>query len=159
VATSEECVSHRPGHKRFGAGNERGQAVVEFSLVFPLLMIVVTGQIAFGLAIHNYLVLTNAVNTGTQVLAISRGETTDPCATGSTAIDNGAFGLTTSKLTFNFVINGTSYPGTTTCTAGAANMVQGAAAQVTVSYPCALPIYGMSIPSCTLTAQTTELIQ
>jgi Flp pilus assembly protein TadG len=158
VATSEECVKTRPGRKRIGAGNERGQALVEFSLVFPFLIMVVTGQIALGFTIHNYLVLTNAVNTGTQVLAISRGETTDPCATGSAAIDNAAFGLTTSSLSFTFVINGSSYAATT-CTAGAADMVQGASAQVTVTYPCKLPIYGMAIPSCTLTAQTTELIQ
>jgi Flp pilus assembly protein TadG len=149
---------NRIGPKRIGAGNKRGQSVTEFALIFPLLMILVTGQVAFGLAFHYYMVLTNAVNVGAQVLSISRGQTTDPCATASTAIENAAFDLTSSSLGFTFVIDGTTYTGTT-CTSGASSMVQGAAAQVGVTYPCALTIYSMSIPTCTLRAQTTELIQ
>ncbi|MGA2712603.1 MAG: TadE/TadG family type IV pilus assembly protein [Bryobacteraceae bacterium] len=158
MPSSEGCVKIRSAGKRISAGNKRGQAVAEFALVLPLLMMVVTGQLAFGLAIHNYLVLTNAVNTGTQVLAISRGQTADPCATASGAIDNAAFGLTTGSLSFSYVINGTSYSGTT-CTAAAANMVQGASARVSATYPCTLTIFLMTFPSCTLGAQTTEIIQ
>jgi Flp pilus assembly protein TadG len=146
------------GPKRIGAGGRRGQAVTEFALVFPLLMLAVTGQVAFGLAFHYYMVLTNAVNVGAQLLAISRGQTSDPCSTASTAVQNAAFDLTSSSLSFTFIIDGTTYTGTT-CTAGTASMVQGASAEVSVTYPCTLTIYSMSIPSCTLRAQTTELIQ
>jgi Flp pilus assembly protein TadG len=144
--------------KRIGAGNERGQSLIEFSLVFPLLMLILTGQLAFGFALHNYVVLTNAVNVGTQLLAISRGQTTDPCATASGAVDNAALGLTAASLSFTYSINGTSYSGTT-CTSAASSMVQGAAAQVTATYPCTLAIYSMNISSCTLRSQTTEIIQ
>lgn len=158
VATSEECVNIRSGGKRFSAGNRRGQAVTEFALILPLFMMIVMGQVAFGMAFHNYLVLTNAVNVGAQLLAVSRGQTTNPCSTASTAINSAAFGLNTASLSYTFVINGASYT-TTSCTAGAANMVQGASVQVTAAYPCTLVIYSMNIPSCTLRSQTTELIQ
>lgn len=150
--------SGQAGGKRIRAGNERGQSAVELALTFPVLMLVVTGQVAFGFALHNYTVLTNAVNVGTQLLSISRGQTTDPCATASAAVESAALGLTTSSLTFSYVIDGTSYSGTT-CTSAASSMVQGASAQVTATYPCTLVIYSMSIPSCTLRSQTTDIIQ
>jgi hypothetical protein len=39
-------------------------------------------------------------------------------------------------------------------------MVQGTAAQVIVTYPCSLLVYGKNIiPGCTLKTQTTEEIQ
>jgi hypothetical protein len=122
-------------------------------------MIVVTGQLAFGFALHNYLVLTNAVNAGAQLLSISRGQTTDPCATASAAINSDAIGFTTSNLSLTFVINGTTYTAVTTCTAGAANMVQGGSVRITGTYPCTLAIFAMNIPTCTLRSQTTEIIQ
>jgi Flp pilus assembly protein TadG len=159
VAISEVGGKIRSGGKRISAGNQRGQALAEFSLVVPFLLLVVTGQLAFGLAIHNYLVLTNAVNAGTQLLSISRGQTTDPCATGSGAANSAAFGLTTSSIGYTFVINGTTYSSVTTCTAGAAKMVQGSSVQITATYPCNLPIFSMSLPACSLKSQTTEIIQ
>ncbi len=62
------------------------------------------------------------------------------------------------SISFTFVINGTTYT-TTSCTAGAVNMVQGTSAEVAATYPCTLAIFGMHIPSCSLQTQTTELIQ
>ena len=144
--------------KRIGAGNERGQSLIEFSLVFPLLMLILTGQLAFGFALHNYVVLTNAVNVGTQLLAISRGQTTDPCATAFAAVKTASLGLTPANLSMTFTINGTAYT-TTSCTAGAAEMVQGTSAEVAATYPCILAIVGMKFSACTLQMQTAELIQ
>jgi Flp pilus assembly protein TadG len=150
--------SGRAGSKRISAGNERGQSAIEFALVFPLLMLIVTGQVAFGFALHNYMVLTNSINVGTQALAISRGQTTDPCATATAAIDSAALGLTTANLSFSYVIDGSTYSGTS-CTSAVSSMVQGTSAQITATYPCTLVIYSMTIPSCTLRSQTTEIIQ
>ena len=111
-----------------------------------------------GFARDNDLVLTNAVNTGAQLLAISRGQTADPCATAYTAIGGAAPSLKTG-LSLTFVINGSTYTATNTCTAGAANMVQGASAKVTATYPCSLVVFSMSFPTCSLLAQITEFIQ
>jgi Flp pilus assembly protein TadG len=158
MAATEVCVKIRSGGKRTRGCNERGGAFVEFTLVMPLLLLTMTGIFAFGFALHNDLMLTNAVNTGAQLLAISRGQTTDPCATAYTAISAAAPSLKTG-LSLTFVINGSTYTATYTCTAGAANMVQGASAQVTATYPCTIVVFSMSFPSCGLKAQITEFIQ
>jgi Flp pilus assembly protein TadG len=157
VETSELRMI-QSGRKRASAGGRRGQSLIEFTIVMPLLLLVATGLVSFGLALHNYLVLTNAVNTGAQLLSISRGQTADPCATAYTAIGNAAPGLT-SGLSLTFVINGTTYASTTSCTGGAANMVQGTTAQITATYPCILSVVGMNPSPCQLQTQVAEFIQ
>ena len=156
IARSETCATSWPRTAR--ADNKRGQSVVEFTLVIPILLLVMTGLLSFGLALHNYLVLTNAVNTGAQLLAISRGQTTDPCATAYAAIQGAAPSLS-SGLSLTFVIDGTTYAAATSCTAGAADMVQGAFVQVTGSYPCSFGIFEMSNHACKIATQVTEFIQ
>jgi Flp pilus assembly protein TadG len=150
------------------ASNEGG-ALVEFAVVLPILLLTLMGIFTFGIAMNNYNELTESVNNGARLLAISRGLTSDPCATTVAAIYAAAPSLpqldSTGKLqlfTFSFVLNGTSYPNKTSCTAGVANLMQGQghAAEVTVTYPCNLSVYGTNFaPNCKLQAQTTELIQ
>jgi Flp pilus assembly protein TadG len=145
--------------------NEYGQAMVEMALVLPVLLLVVTGILTFGLAFNNYVLLTEATSIGARTIAISRGATTDPCATAASAVIAAAPLLTPANLSFTFVLNGTTYTGTS-CSSGssttgaAANLVQGANAVVTVTYPCSLAVYGANYaPHCSLQAQMTELIQ
>jgi Flp pilus assembly protein TadG len=139
--------------------DERGSSLVELALCLPILLTIVTGITSFGLALNNYIMLTNAVEIGARQLAISRGQVTDPCSTISTTISTASPLLRASSLSYTFVLNGTSFTGTT-CTAGAAQLVQGASAQVQVTYPCSLLIYRKNLmPGCTLQAQTTELVQ
>ncbi len=141
---------------RAGRRGRRGGTLIEFTLVMPILLLVMTGMASFGFALHNDLVLTNAVNLGTQLLAFSRGQTTDPCATAYAAITGAAPSLS-SGLSVTYVINGTTYS-TNTCSAGATNMVQGASAQITASYPCNLAVLGEAF-ACKLQTQVTEFIQ
>jgi Flp pilus assembly protein TadG len=144
---------------------EQGQAMVETALVLPVLLLVVTGILTFGLAFNSYVILTDATNIGGRALAISRGATTDPCATASSAVIAAAPLLTPANLSFSFVLNGTTYNGTScssgsTTTGAAANLVQGSNAIVTVTYPCSLAVYAASYASnCLLQAQITELVQ
>jgi Flp pilus assembly protein TadG len=145
--------------------NEQGQAMVEVALVLPILLLVLTGIFALGLAFNNYVILTEATNVGARALAISRGSTTDPCATASSAVIAAAPLLVPANLTFTFVLNGTSYSGAScssgsTTTGASANLVQGGNALVTVTYPCSLAVYGANYaPGCVLQAQITELVQ
>jgi Flp pilus assembly protein TadG len=144
---------------------EEGQSMVETALVLPVLLLVVTGILVFGLAFNNYLMLTEATSVGARTLAISRGETTDPCATAASAIYAAAPLLVPANLSFTFVLNGVTYTGAS-CSSGssttgaAGNLVQGANAVVKVTYPCSLAVYGANYaPSCSLQAQITELVQ
>lgn len=136
---------------------QRGQSLIEFTLVMPVLLLVATGVVSFGLAIHNDLVLTNAVNTGAQALAFGRGQTTDPCATAYSAISGAAPALI-SNVTLSYVINGTTYA-SNTCTGGASNMLPGANAQITATYTCTLAVFRGNYAPCSLQAQVAEVIQ
>jgi Flp pilus assembly protein TadG len=151
-------VKIRSGDKRASSGNERGSSSLELALVMPILMLILLGLASFGLTLHDLLVLTNGVNAGAQLLSMSRGQTTDPCSTASSAISSAAPSLTTG-LSLTFVINGTTYAATTSCPAGVSNMVQGATAQITATYPCTLTVFGVLSPTCSLQARTAESIQ
>jgi Flp pilus assembly protein TadG len=155
---NSNSIEIRSGGKQVSAGNKRGQSLIEFTLVMPILLLTMTGMLSFGFALHNYLVLTNGVTAGAQLLAISRGQTTDPCATAYVAVKTASAGLTAASLSFRFVINGTIYT-TTSCTAAAATMVQGAPVVVGATYPCILAIIGMTFSPCNLQMETVELIQ
>ena len=150
---------------RLSRRGEEGAAMVEMAMVLPILLLIVTGIYAFGIALNNYLQLTDGVSIGARLLAISAGQTTDPCSVTVAAIEHAAPQLKTANLTFTFVLNGTTYSGTScsstsTTTGAAGNLVAGQPAQVTVTYPCNLSVYGKNYaPSCTMVAQTTEIVQ
>lgn len=152
------------------ARHERGQAMVEFALTLPVILTLLVAIIVLGVVFNNYLTLTNATTAGAQQLSISRGQSSDPCATTSqtvqTAAPNLSSGLSysiafgTTSGTPPVITYGSSFTGTS-CTSAAADLVSGNTAKVTVTYPCSLLIYGINYaPSgCTLSAQTAELIQ
>jgi Flp pilus assembly protein TadG len=169
AASSEVSIEIRAPADRFRAflrtRNERGQALLETALILPVLLLMITGIFTFGIAINNYLMLTNSVSIGGRELSVSRGQTTDPCALASAKIYGAAPLLTPSKFSFTFVFNGTSYPGascssSSTTTGAAGNLLMGTTAQVTASYPCDLSVYGLNLaPSCALKAQIAEVVQ
>ena len=144
---------------------DKAQSLVEFSLVLPVLLLVVTGIFAFGVAYNNWLVLTDATSVGGRQIAIRRGNTLDPCSDAATAIQGAAPGLNVSNLTYAFVINGASYNGSScnsssTTTGAAGNLIQGGNVLVTVTYPCTIAVYGKNvIPGCMLQASVKELVQ
>jgi Flp pilus assembly protein TadG len=158
------CTSERAG--------QRGQALVEFAFLLPLLMVILLGVIVFGVAINNYLELTNGTTAGAQALAISRGQATDPCAAVTAPFYNAAFNLTQTNVKFTITVS--SPPPSPTvlytlannqanpsCAAATADLIQGDTATVLVTYPCNLKVFGVNFAPnpCTLTAQTAESIQ
>jgi Flp pilus assembly protein TadG len=167
LTTDGKIVFGFPGGPTRGRlhAEEAGQSLLEFALVLPLLLLIVTGITTFGIALNNYIILTNSVTVGARLLSISRGQTTNPCSDAATAIQNAAPTLTPGNLTYSFVLNGTSYTGSTCSSAdaysgAAGNLQTGKSAQVTVSYPCNLQVFGINYaPTCNLTAQITELVQ
>jgi Flp pilus assembly protein TadG len=161
----EPQVTARSGRKRSRIVNScgRGQAAVEFAIVAPILLTLLVAISVFGIAFNNYQALTFATNSAAQTLAISRGQTTNPCQTASQALYSAAPQLTQSSLKFsillgsNTVANNAASP---SCSGSQQYLVQAQNAQVTVTYPCNLNILGFNpVPNCSLTAQTTMLIQ
>ena len=140
-----------------------GQSLVEFALTLPILLMIVTGIMAFGIVFNNYLMLTEATSVGTRQLTVSRGQTLDPCKTFSAAVSAAAPLLKSSSLTFTLTLNGDTYTGTScsgTATSGApADMILGTNAVAKVTYPYSLGIFRSVVSNGLLTAQTTELMQ
>jgi len=142
-----------------------GQSLVEFAVCLPPMLILTTGIFAFGIAVANDVMLTNATSAAALQLAIARGNTLDPCALASSTVYSAAPSLKQSNFTFTYSLNGVAYSGTTcssasTSTGAPGNLQQGKSAAITVTYPCNLTIYkANNFPSCLLTAKTTELVQ
>src|SRR5579863_618481 len=93
---------------------QKGTALLEFAFVVPVLLVIVMGIIVFGTAMNNYLQLTEATAAGARYVAVSRGQTTNPCADTIPVITSAATNLKASSMQFKFVLNGTTYgPGGT----------------------------------------------
>ena len=74
------------------ARDERGQAMVEFAFVVPILLVVVLAVIQFGITYNNYVTLTDAARAGARKAAVSRylgsgsGQGWPPPSTGTTSL-------------------------------------------------------------------------
>ncbi len=144
---------------------EEGQSAVELALCLPIMLLVVTGITTFGVAMNNYILLTNSTNSGARMVALSRGASTDPCSDLSKTVSTSAPLLKSSNLIYSLAItpsgssSTTTYTGTS-CTSAAAALTQNATAKVTVTYPCNLQVYGKNlIPNCSMQGVDAELVQ
>ena len=70
LATAKASRTLRNSNKR-QKKNERGQAIVEFALVLPLLLILLFGVIDFGRALQTYITINNASREGARLGAIN----------------------------------------------------------------------------------------
>jgi Flp pilus assembly protein TadG len=171
---SSEVVGRRhsvrkPFSWRMGAPlcrGEQGQSLVEFALITPMLLLLATGIMVFGLVMNNYLQLTNAVSVGARTVAINAGVSLDPCATAVNAITAAAPGLNPAYFTFSYTFNGTAYSGPTCAssdfnTGAAKALASGSTATVTATYPFQLSVFGavFSKPNSLLQASSSELVQ
>jgi Flp pilus assembly protein TadG len=146
--------------------NQQGSALVEFALVLPMLLLLTTGTLVFGVAMNNYIQLTNAVSVGARTLAVNAQLTLDPCAVASSAVIAAAPNLTAANLKFTYSLNGTTYAGTScssssVSTGAAASLSSGTTATVTATYPLNLSVFAhkYSADNAVLEASTTELVQ
>jgi len=153
------------------AGDERGQALLEFALVSLVLFLILIGIIQFGFVFNNYIALTNATSIGAQALSVARSNTaiTDPCAYAAQTIQQASpFLKTTSAggLTFSITIYAagatpsTPSSGVASPSCKTSTLAAGDEAAVTAFYPCNLNVYGTKFASnCSLAAQTVEVVQ
>jgi Flp pilus assembly protein TadG len=184
--TSDAPAAER--RRSAGILGNSGAVLVEFALLFPVLLLILTGTLQFGLVISNYVMLTNAVGVGAMQFAFSRGDpvvaspASGPYTDTVNAIKAAAPSLTPANLSYTLrVANPVSCPTPTTCPtplpqctsdaacATALTAAAGYPAQVTVNYILATPctnlqvmgyaIYNFFPSPCTLTLQVTERVQ
>lgn len=85
------------GPKRTRAGaRERGQALVEFALILPIMLLLICALVDFGRAYYTWLMVTNAAREGARI-----GATQQPIGAINTRIIDSADGLDPSRLTIS----------------------------------------------------------
>lgn len=132
-----------------------GQSLVEFALVVPMLLMIMTFMFSISMAMISYEQLNSATSSAAlQVLATSRNVLSDPCASIESSVSTALPGFTASKLTYTVTIQNSSGSNVTygptagtgfSCT-GAATVLQAdntsTPASLTVSYPYTwIPVY------------------
>jgi Flp pilus assembly protein TadG len=124
--------------------NERGQTLVEFALVLPILSLLLLGVIQFGIAFNHYITLTDAVRAGARKGAVGR-HLQNPQAAVEQSVRNAATDLDGSKL--QITVN--------------SSWAQGSDVTVSASYPYDIKLlgFGVSITSGRLNSSTTERVE
>jgi Flp pilus assembly protein TadG len=132
---------------RVPVGSQKGQAIVEFALVLPILMAILLGIIQFGIVFNNYITLTDATRAGARKAAVSRF-LNDNGASAKQAVSDAAAGLDLSKL--NPTISVTASPDWNS---------PGGTVTVSASYPYSLNILGWTVVSGNLNSTTRERLE
>ena len=130
---------------------QTGQAMVEFAIVAPILLLLVFGIVQFGILFNNYLTLTDSVRTGARQAAVSR-TLSDPVTTTKNRVTSAAAStLKTTDLAITVdpydPINGTR------------SWVQGGDVTVTATYPYSISLLGLVVYAGKMTSQTTERVE
>jgi Flp pilus assembly protein TadG len=121
--------------------NERGQTMVEFALVLPVLVTVLLGIFQFGVTFKNYLQLTDAVRSGARTAAVSR-LAADPVGTTVNQVKTAAGDIASGM--------------TVTVTS---DWVHGDDVVVKATYPYSISLFGVVVTSGTLSSTTTERVE
>lgn len=160
VWTKRAPATLRPGSLRALLDDRRGATAVEFGLLAPLLFLLLMGIIQFSITFNNYIELTEAVRTGGRNFAISRATASaTPYSTTVSAIQSSAANLTAANITVTTSVNGTACATDTAC-ASDLSTAAGDPATVSATYPCNLTVMGFNfLPSCTLSSQTSDLVE
>ena len=156
---------------RFGLRNE-GQALAETALVFPVILILVTGILIFGIFIMQMMSLTEGVSNAGRVLSVSAGQTTDPCALVVSSVQSAAPLLVKGNLSYSITLTppgtgSTTYKGAScssadTASGAAGKLLSGGVISITASYSqCSLAFYGNNLMpgGCSISRTITEAVQ
>jgi len=163
TATKAPAETRSPKLRRRALLNsgEQGQSMVEFALVTPAMLAVITATFTIGIAFYTQMTLTTAVSAAAQDVQTIRQTTSDPCADTLTALKTAAPNLNTANINLTVTINGTAEPGHS-CTGATSTLLaaQGDPVTVKATYPCFLSImnagFGASfISNCQLSAKAT----
>jgi Flp pilus assembly protein TadG len=124
--------------------DERGQTLVEFAALLPVLCLLLFGIIQFGVVFHDYLTVTDASRVGARKAAVSR-HTGDTGAAAEAAALNAANGLDDDDVTASCEADDWDTPGSDV--------------SCTVTYPYSIDVLGLVVADGTLTSVTTERLE
>jgi Flp pilus assembly protein TadG len=122
--------------------DEKGQTMVEFALVLPILLLIMFAVIQFGIVYNDYFTLTDASRAGARKAAVSR-HSDDPEGDTIAAVESSASGLDLDELDVN--VTGT--------------FEHGEDVTVEATYPYDINLLGIVVASGDLSAETTERVE
>jgi Flp pilus assembly protein TadG len=122
--------------------DQKGQTMVEFALVLPLLLVIMFAVVQFGIVYNDYVTLTDATRAGARKGAVSR-LAADPAGATVAAVENSASGLDLADLDVD--VDST--------------FQQGQDVTVEASYPYEINLLGIHVASGMLTSKTTERVE
>ena len=132
---------------------EDGQAMTEFAIVLPVLLLILFGIIQFGIVFNNYIDVTSSAREGARTGAVSRSL---GCSGEQTAISQAAKDAGTSLNQTNMTVTSNM---ATLCAANGGNVPQGGQLTVTVQYPYSISLLGLVVSSGSLSASNTMRIE
>jgi Flp pilus assembly protein TadG len=127
-----------------------GQAVVEFVVILPVLLLVLIAIYQFGQVFVNYMDVTSAAREGARKAAVSR-------AAGSCSVVDGLAITAAKGAGSDLNLSNLTVGVTRTCTNN--TYAQSSDVTVTASYPYSISIMGMVVASGTLTSSTTMRVE
>ena len=130
---------------------ERGQAMVEFAIVVPILLVLVFGIIQFGIVFNHSLTLTDAVRAGARQGAVSR---TLPGGAGAAFAATEARVRSAAQGSLSDAGDPTALVVTVTST-----FAQGSDVTVKASYPYTISLLGLPVKQGRFTSETTERVE
>src|SRR5215210_2361723 len=132
--------------KKFRTKREQGQTMAEFTLVLPVLAILLFGVIQFGIVFNHYLAVTDAVRAGARQAAVARFL---PASQRESKIKQKVYGsadgLETSRLKVTVTASGGWQPGSDVT--------------VTATYPYSINLLGKVVKNGLLSSKTTERVE
>jgi Flp pilus assembly protein TadG len=130
--------------RKFRAPGQRGQAMVEFAIIVPVLLTVLLGIMQLGVVYNHWVTLTDAARAGARKGAVCRSGCSPSSSTATVnAVKASAVDLNQSQL------------GVTVTSTWA----QGSDVKVEATYPWSVNIMGIVVASGTMKASTTERIE
>jgi Flp pilus assembly protein TadG len=124
--------------------NERGQTMVEFALVLPILLVLLLGIFQFGVAFNNYVTLTDAVRAGARKAAVSRNAS-NPSADCRAQVLAAKGGLDAAQLSMNL-----------SCTS---SWAAGSDVTVTADYPYSISLLNWTVVSGRFSSTMKERVE
>jgi Flp pilus assembly protein TadG len=151
VTTSSATIDRPARTRRLRAlRREDGQALTEFALVLPLLLVLIMGIIQFGFVFKDYIAVTDATRVGARQAAVSR-TLADPAEKTKDKVKQAAVGLDTSRLD----IKVSPWDPITS----SAIWATGGDVTVHVTYPYKVKLFGIGVMDLKLQSRTTERIE
>ncbi len=128
--------------RRRAIREQRGQTMVEFTIVLPILLLLLLGILQFGVVFNNYITLTDAVRAGARQASVGRS-VADPTGAAVSRVRASATDLDQTKLNVTVTSLWT----------------QGSDVTVQATYPYSISLLGMVVSSGNLTSKSTERVE